>query len=90
MPFIRYKAFTILVPQITCSLLDLIYNVLVYVVITKTNQVVDYITFDLIMWFLIVLFLMEVVMFFWIAYNIQFNDSITIHDYFFDNALFST
>lgn len=61
--FIKHKIFTILVPQITCSVLYFLFSILVYVVIAKTHRVVDFITFDLFMWFLVVLFLMEVVMF---------------------------
>lgn len=61
--FVKHKFFTILVPQITCSCLYLLYSILVYVIVAREKRILDFVTFDLFMWFLVVLFLMELVMF---------------------------
>ena len=67
--FIRRKAFTILLPQLVCTCIGLVWRTLWYVVLTKEMSFSDIITFDIVGWFLIVLFIMEIIM--WLALHIK-------------------
>ena len=60
--FVGHKSFTILIPQITCAFIGFITHTGWYVIITKEKQLLEIINFDLLGWFLLALFLMEIVM----------------------------